>query len=1063
MAWDVLEGAPGAERRDELEEIYLAARRCEGIVLLVRPSIRETISAALGTLECGTNPGPARLYVVEADRAQLALLIRELSKRSLANEATLYHGSLRDLFRDLPLHPGLICTALDFEASEQLLLKAEFPAHTPVLILRAPKGGSQGALQRLISAGILERTGGCPAYRTTRQCNGTGCVPPTALRLALQGRLHERYFLSEFNTQTSYTPVADLTEEIRRDFSVRSPGASGYGKWPYVVLEHAELPLTLPGGKAWPKISVITPSFNQGKYIEQTILSVLHQGYPNVEHIIVDGASTDGTSQVLDRYRDKVALITSEPDRGQSDAINKGMARASGQILTWINSDDMLAPGALAAMAMAFETSGADMVAGICQLYRDGRLVNQHLTSCPDGPLNLNDLLDLDDCWNEGQFFHQPEVMFTQELWVRSGGHVKETLHYSMDYEMWLRFAKAGANLHVIGRPIAWFRVHDEQKTYLPSNFLPELVACRDAFAKEHRIALRPSLNVLAKPSKLRITLLNDHGGFYGAGIAHVRLGRALARAGHDVNLVSILDNPNSGAEFGDYTTQSVVNRVGASNPDLVIVGNLHNAKVDPMLLHLLSERYLTLVVLHDFWTLTGRCGYTGDCEKYLTGCDATCPTPDEYPALAPAEIAESWSKKRAILGAARRPVLLANSQWTAEFARNAFANGSGGDVPSIDICQLSFPLDIFRPRDRRACRETLGLPLDRFIILLPASLEDQRKGGTPLLNALSRLELPDVLVVTLGAVAQGVEAGIDLVQLGFIYDQPRVAMLYSAADLVVGPSTSETFGQVFIEAIACGTPVAGYAVAGVREAIRDGITGVLAADIDPSCLASAVQYLYNRPDLRRDMTHWGRSFVENEWSEFSAYRHLFLALRRLANADVFKLKPKISFLPDTPAPPRRESVWRGSCAWRPRHGFSVVESAPRHGLDDFRWAFGPDAFAEISADTRGIHTVVIGYRNPHDAQHLIMRCNGVAVGAYDLPNTGLETGRFVLQDVSLEAGVNLLHLKFSKWYESGSESRPLAVIVTEILAERVHNENYPDQQLDADKMVATVWGGSAR
>ncbi|HEY5139639.1 MAG TPA: glycosyltransferase family 2 protein, partial [Methylococcales bacterium] len=142
-----------------------------------------------------------------------------------------------------------------------------------------------------------------------------------------------------------------------------------------------ELPGTLPDGKPWPKISIITPSYNQGNYIEETILSVLDQGYPNIEHIIIDGGSTDSTVDILNRYKNHLAYVVSEADRGQSHAINKGFAIASGEIFTWLNSDDRLAPGALAAVALAFSTSSADMVSGICEVYKNDVLINRHMTA----------------------------------------------------------------------------------------------------------------------------------------------------------------------------------------------------------------------------------------------------------------------------------------------------------------------------------------------------------------------------------------------------------------------------------------------------------------------------------------------------------------------------------------------------------------------------------------------------------------------------------------------------------------------------------------------------------
>ena len=124
-----------------------------------------------------------------------------------------------------------------------------------------------------------------------------------------------------------------------------------------VVIAEANLPLpgTLPGGRPWPKISVITPSFNQGRYIAETIESVLNQDYPNVEHIIIDGGSSDDTMQVVERYRQHLAHVVSEADRGQYDAINQGFALSTGDIMAWLNADDVYLPGTLPLVAKIFE------------------------------------------------------------------------------------------------------------------------------------------------------------------------------------------------------------------------------------------------------------------------------------------------------------------------------------------------------------------------------------------------------------------------------------------------------------------------------------------------------------------------------------------------------------------------------------------------------------------------------------------------------------------------------------------------------------------------------------
>src|SRR5678815_4213173 len=106
--------------------------------------------------------------------------------------------------------------------------------------------------------------------------------------------------------------------------------------WPTDSDVAPTLPSGLPHGKPWPRISIVTPSYGQGEFIEETILSVLNPGYPNVEHIVIDGGSKDATTEILERYRDRLAYAVSEPDRGQSHAINKGMARATGEIVTWL-------------------------------------------------------------------------------------------------------------------------------------------------------------------------------------------------------------------------------------------------------------------------------------------------------------------------------------------------------------------------------------------------------------------------------------------------------------------------------------------------------------------------------------------------------------------------------------------------------------------------------------------------------------------------------------------------------------------------------------------------------
>ncbi|HEY2112380.1 MAG TPA: glycosyltransferase, partial [Dongiaceae bacterium] len=410
------------------------------------------------------------------------------------------------------------------------------------------------------------------------------------------------------------------------------------------------LPPAMPDGRPWPRISIVTPSLNQGRFIEETILSVLNQDYPSVEHIVMDGGSSDETGAVLARYRERLAFAASEKDKGQSEAINKGFARATGEIMTWLNADDMLAPGALAAVALAFATSGADLVAGICVIHDDGRILHRHLTAAADGPLPLAELLDLEGGWLEGEFFYQPEVFFSRALWKRAGARVEENLYYSMDYELWLRFAETGGVLHGIGRPLALFRVHPEQKTRAPARFQAELQEARAAYLA-HRGLKPAAVGQGPRPNRrLRIAMVNDVGEIYGAGIAHGRIAAGLRLAGHEVRLANLRALQGDEREDGIPVETRLLDWIRRGDPDFVIMGNLHAAGGDTPLLAAIAKARPILWVMHDFWLLTGRCAFTGGCPKYLPGCDAACPTPTEYPALAPELIAPAWAAKRALL-----------------------------------------------------------------------------------------------------------------------------------------------------------------------------------------------------------------------------------------------------------------------------------------------------------------------------------------------------------------------------------------------------------------------------
>ncbi|WP_216913044.1 MULTISPECIES: glycosyltransferase family 2 protein [unclassified Synechococcus] len=185
-----------------------------------------------------------------------------------------------------------------------------------------------------------------------------------------------------------------------------------------------------------PLFSIVIPTLNQGAYIEDTLLSILWQGYDNVEIIVVDGGSTDDTPAVLERYRPWISVLISEPDRGQSDAINKGFRRASGSILAWLNSDDFYLPGAFHTVLACFAAQpGRRWVIGSGDIISADQ---QFLRHVPGREGSEETLLAIEN----GCFLLQQSCFWSASLWQEAGGQVDESLSLLMDYDLWWRFSQ---------------------------------------------------------------------------------------------------------------------------------------------------------------------------------------------------------------------------------------------------------------------------------------------------------------------------------------------------------------------------------------------------------------------------------------------------------------------------------------------------------------------------------------------------------------------------------------------------------------------------------------------
>jgi len=398
-----------------------------------------------------------------------------------------------------------------------------------------------------------------------------------------------------------------------------------------------------------------------------------------------------------------------------------------------------------------------------------------------------------------------------------------------------------------------------------------------------------------------RILFLNDVGFQYGAGVAQARQVEAMLALGievgvlawatgnvklEDVSLRPIdrdlwlgmheVNDLEGGKTMSDETViAGLLMEVARFNPAIVFVGNLHAARWPFQLLPALRGigcRVITF--LHDAYLYTGRCAYPGGCQLYLTGCNQTCPTADQYPRLAPPLIAGAWQLRRDIFGGPHGIEVVANSHWNKRMFRTALPA-----CPAVETIHLSADEFVFQPGDKAAARQLLGLPDDKPVVLCAAvNFQEPRKGCRELATIIAALRDE----VTFAAFGHNADEIPGLIGLGYHLRADKLATIYQAADIFLGTATEEAFGQTIMEAQLCGLPVVAFHTGGVEEIVRNEITGKLVRNGDTQEAIAAIRTTLTDTRYNQVAPPWARQFAVtrfSQWTHELRWHHYLMGL----------------------------------------------------------------------------------------------------------------------------------------------------------------------------------------